>query len=338
MNSTKLIAVLCVLCLGMAFPFAGCHRPSEALNEARTADQTQKNDAEASEKAKSTEPQNQQSQNESESDVEVDPASQLRHEDLDAILWVRTSGEYQAIARQAYQSATVSVSNALLDPTWTACTEQQQMADEGAIQLADLPPAIVLDVDETVLDNSDYQISLIDSREEYNRETWKTFCKSKSSRAVPGAVDFLNRCRAAGVQILFLTNREAEVEAETRENLIAVGLMNKSDEDIIFCKHEMEDWKSSKITRRKFLAQKYRLLLLVGDDLHDFTDLGEHPTSGARQAIVTNNQSWWGTRWIVLPNPSYGGWEQSTYGYQHSSSSKTKLKLKTEALLSEENE
>ena len=72
--------------------------------------------------------------------------------------------------------------------------------------------------------------------------------------------------------------------------------------------------------------------MLLGDDLHDFTDLGRHPTSAARKEIVENHNSWWGTRWIVLPNPNYGGWEQSTYGYQHTSDSKTKLELKNEAL------
>jgi len=251
-----------------------------------------------------------------------------RHEDLDAILWVQTSGEYQAITRQTYRLAQLTLKDAIADPAWTASLEQKELVDKGEIKLADLKPAVVFDVDETVLSNAGYQVGLIDTMSEYSREGWKSFVEEKKSTAIAGAIEFVQICRDADVQVIFVTNREHEVESSTRENLISVGLMKESDPDIVFSKYEKEEWKSDKISRRTELAKKYRILLLVGDDLHDFASTGYHPTSKQRRELVNSHPDWWGKKWIVLPNPNYGGWEQSLYDWKNSSSSNTKLKLK----------
>jgi len=251
-----------------------------------------------------------------------------RHEDLDAILWVQTSGEYQAITRQTYRLAELTLKDAIADPDWTASLEQKELVDKGEVKLADLKPAVVFDVDETVLSNASYQVGLIDSMSEYSRDGWKSFVEEKKSTPIAGAVEFVQHCRDSNVQVIFVTNREHEVEASTRENLIAVGLMKESDPDIVFSKLEKEEWKSDKISRRTELAKKYRILLLVGDDLHDFASTGYHPTSEKRRELVESNPDWWGKKWIVLPNPNYGGWEQSLYDWKNASSSETKLKLK----------
>lgn len=259
-------------------------------------------------------------------------ADEQRHEDLDAILWVQTSGEYQAITRQTYRLAELSLADALADADWSASLEQQKLVDDGELKLADLKPAVVLDVDETVLNNSIFQVDLIDSKTEYTREGWKSFVESKKSTAIAGAVEFVQACREKDVTVLFVTNREHSVESATRENLISVGLMKESDPDIVFSKYEQEDWKSDKITRRTSLAKEYRILLLVGDDLHDFASTGYHPTSEQRRKLVESKPDWWGSRWIVLPNPNYGGWEQSLYDWNNSSSAATKLKGKRSKL------
>ncbi len=268
----------------------------------------------------------------SQKDEKVESES-LRHEDLDATLWVQTSGEYQAITRQTYRLAELALKDALDDATWTASLEQQELVDKGKVKLADLKPAVILDVDETVLNNSTYQVELIAAEAEYSRDGWKNFVNKKKSTPIAGAVEFVKRCRECGVQPLFVTNREHEVEGSTRENLITAGLMLESDPDIVFSKYEKEDWKSDKISRRTELAKKYRLLLLVGDDLHDFASTGYHPTFEERGNLVSKHPDWWGKKWIVLPNPNYGGWEQSLYDWKNSSSSETKLKLKRSRLI-----
>lgn len=259
-------------------------------------------------------------------------ADDLRHEDLDAILWVRTSGEYAALARQAYQSATRQIEHAVKDETWTASLEQKNLIEEDNVNIGKLPPAVILDVDETVLNNSDYQVDLVKTKSEYSRDSWKSFCKSQSSTAIPGAIEFVKQCRESGINVLFVTNREHEVESSTRENLIKVGLMKPDDPDIVYSKYEKDDWKSDKITRRTEIARQFRILLLLGDDLHDFASTGHHPSSKKRKEFATDHSDMWGTKWIVLPNPNYGGWEQSTYDWNNSSSSKTKLEKKQSRL------
>jgi len=170
-----------------------------------------------------------------------------------------------------FRAARAAVGDALVDSQWTASTEQREIFDQKTeSELSELPPAVVLDVDETVLDNSRYQVGLIESGGEYSREGWKAYVESQVATPIPGAVDFVKACRTAGVTVIYVTNREHEVESATRENLIKHGLMEEGDPDLIFTKYEKEEWTSDKKSRRQELAQKYRILLLLGDDLNDF--------------------------------------------------------------------
>ena len=278
--------------------------------------------------------QNQEESPEKDQDQEKDQEAVIEsnqpHEDLDAVLWIQTSAEYDAIARQTFRAARAAVGDALVDSSWTASTEQLKMLqgqeDEG--WLGGLPPAVVLDVDETVLDNSSYQVSLIESDGEYSRDGWKAFVEKQVSTPIPGAVAFVNACRTAGVTVIYVTNREHEVEAATRANLIKHGLMKESDPDLIFTKNEKETWTSDKETRRQELAEKYRILLLLGDDLNDLIATERHCSSEERVAAGDKYKSWFGERWFMLPNPNYGGWERSLYNHENAVSSSTKRKRK----------
>ena len=260
-------------------------------------------------------------------------ATELRHEDLDAVLWVQSSGEYKAIAQQAFRMAAIVLDVAAIDKNWTACKEQAELVANDKIKIENLQAAVIVDVDETVLDNSRYQVGLIDSGKEFSPESWETFCRSKVSAAVPGAVDYVKLCRKKGIKVFFVTNRESNVEQSTRENLIAAGLLNADDKaDTILTKNEKPNWKSSKVQRRSELAQKYRIVQIVGDDLHDFAETGDKPNPEARQKFADDNSAYWGTKWIVLPNPNYGGWERSAHGWNDRSAPEKKLELKRKQL------
>jgi acid phosphatase len=254
------------------------------------------------------------------------------HEDLDALLWVQSSAEYQAIARQTFRLATMNLGPALVDPAWTASVEQQRMFADRLPELAALPPAIIVDVDETVLDNSAYQALLIRTRTEFTRQSWLDFVRQEQSPAIPGARVLLDACRNARVQVLFVTNREYEVEYATRRNLVRAGLLREDDPDVVFTKYERESWTSDKRTRRQHLASRYRILMMLGDDLNDFLSLGQQPAAGARKAAVRRYADWWGTRWITLPNPNYGGWERSLCNWNDSAPRQSKLKMKHKAV------
>ena len=140
-------------------------------------------------------------------------------------------------------------------------------------------------------------------------------------------------CRSKGIRVFYVTNREANVEQSTRENLIAVGLLDAADKvDTILTKNEKPDWKSSKVKRRLELAKNYRILEIVGDDLHDFAETGSKPKPDARRKFADDNSAYWGTKWIVLPNPNYGGWERSAHGWNDQAEPETKLELKRKQL------
>lgn len=254
--------------------------------------------------------------------------SEVAHEDLDALLWIQTSAEYEAITRQTFRLAEMNLGNALVDPAWTASTEQQRLFAKKPPQLAALPPAVILDVDETVLDNTAYQTRLIEKQEEFSRESWLAYVREEASLGIPGAKEFIQACRDARVTVLYVTNREFEVEYATRRNLIKFGLLHEDDPDVVFTKYERETWTSDKQTRRAHLATRYRILMMLGDDLNDFITLGKHPASEKRRKSATQYADWWGQRWMALPNPNYGGWERSVYEWKDSSSRETKLKLK----------
>ena len=97
-------------------------------------------------------------------------------------------------------------------------------------------------------------------------------------------------------------------------------------------KYEKPDWKSDKETRRMQLAKEYRILQLIGDDLHDFASTGKQPQPEERQKFATENVKRWGTKWIVLPNPNYGGWERAAHGWNDNAKPQTKLELKRKRL------
>jgi acid phosphatase len=250
------------------------------------------------------------------------------HENLNATLWMQTSSEYRATCLQTYRSAIRQLGDALVHAKTSAALEQGSDVDQ-------LPPAVILDVDETVLDNSGYQAHLIDTGGQYSPDDWAAWTANSPSPPVPGAKEFLNACKAAGVTPFFVTNRANEVKAATRTNLEKYDMIPRLTEgqvDTLLCKYDEETWTSDKTTRRAHLAQSYRILLLLGDDLNDFVSVGIKPTPAARCALMEQHQDRFGKQWFMLPNPTYGGWDRAVHGWRDASSRETKVTIKREAL------
>jgi acid phosphatase len=235
----------------------------------------------------------------------------LTHETLNAVLWAQTSAEYGASTEQAYLLARVQLDEALRpeNALWTA--ELEQVGD-----YADLPPAVVLDVDEGVVDTSSFQALIIKEYGRFRLAAWNDWVREEEGRAVPGAVEFAKYAHAKGVRLFYVTNREHEVEAATRRNLHELGFPVDEDGGNILSKNERGDWGSDKGSRRKFIAASYRIVLVAGDDLNDFLS-GTRLEPRERIALARRWRSNWGTKWIMLPNPIYGGWERSLYGFDY---------------------
>jgi acid phosphatase len=243
---------------------------------------------------------------------------------LDATLWVQTSAEYRALGIEAYAAATSRLEGALGDSTWTAALEQSP-------GFGSLPPAVVLDVDETVLDNSPHQARLVASNQTFGRESWNKWVTEATADPVPGALEFTKAADDLGIAVFYVTNRNHELEQPTRENLEKHGFPLPVDEDRLLLRGEREGWGSDKTTRRAFVARGYRIVMLVGDDLNDFVS-GARVSPADRIALAERYSQWWGSRWVILPNPTYGSWEGALFQYDPTLSDSERLEKKNQSL------
>ena len=234
-------------------------------------------------------------------------SSIARDDRLDAILWQTTSAEYQVLAKSIYATATLHLERALADRHWSALPEQQD-------NFQHLPPAIIMDIDETVLDTGRFQSHLVKNRTRFSTAVWREWMSHNDPPAVPGALDFISFAQARGVTVFFITNRDQATEAATRRHLGAVGIELPTDIDTVLCANERADWGIDKGRRRRFLGQTHRALMLFGDDLGDF--ISEYRNSPAARFKEPFKHSFWGTKWFMLPNPMYGSWEGSLYDYR----------------------
>jgi len=217
-----------------------------------------------------------------------------------ASLWATTSAEYAAVALQTYAAAREKLDLALADPTWTALLEQSEGYES-------LPPAIIIDLDETVLDNRPFQMRLIREGREFDEEMWNEWVREGRAAAIPGAVEFLLYVQERNVEIFYITNRGHSVEEVTRANLAALGLPLNAEADTLLTKHERADWGSHKENRKALVADSHRVLLIVGDHLRDFVRV-EGTSRDARRNATFDHAEMWGEKWFMLPNPLYGSW------------------------------
>ena len=231
------------------------------------------------------------------------PVTPGKDDRLGGVLWVQTSAEYRALAVATFARARAELERALADLSWTAALEQQ-----GAI--AALPPAVIADVDETLLDNSPYEADSIRAGLRYEERSWGAWVNRAQARAIPGAAEFCRYAAERGVTVFYVTNRAASLEEKTRQNLAAWGFPIAGDRDTVLMAGERPEWGSDKGTRRSEVAGSFRILLLVGDDLGDFVS-GARALPEERVALAERFAEHWQTRWILLPNPYYGSWERA---------------------------
>lgn len=248
------------------------------------------------------------------------------NDNLNATLWMQTAVEYQGATVGAYRLAALMLDKALADRNWTAAVAEQT----GAFQ--DLPPAVVLDVDETVLDNSDYQAWMVLNNEAFGSKTWGAFVNTVTSRPIPGALEFTQYADGKGVKVFYVSNRTGDLEEATRKNLEKFGFPMGGNVDTVLLKNERPEWETSKKSpRRAYVAKDYRVLLVLGDNFGDFVDDYKGSLS-ARQSVMETQKGLWGERWIVLPNPSYGSWESAPFDHNYKLSEVEKRGKKEAAL------
>jgi 5'-nucleotidase (lipoprotein e(P4) family) len=189
--------------------------------------------------------------------------------------------------------------------------------------------AVIVDVDETILDNSRYQGMLIKQGVNYP-EGWTAWCNRAEATSIPGALDFLKYAHSRGVRVFYITNRKIAEKDGTARNLKSLGFPEVNDETLLVRTDTKND---SKEPRRQSVASRYHVVLLMGDNLNDFSDVFEKSkTVASRLEATEKNRSQFGTHFIVLPNAMYGDWENSIYDYNFKLSSEEK-QAKRRALL-----
>jgi len=239
-------------------------------------------------------------------------AAPTANDNTNATLWYQTSAEFRANAVQTYATASAMLPTALADKNWTALPNQKG-------QYQQLPPAIIVDIDETILDNSPTAAEGILTNTGFDPKRWDYWVSLASAKAVPGAVQFVNKAEAAGVKVLYISNRECKKrdnstkacpqKDDTLENLMAVGIQ-KIDASQIWLKSEQPGWTSEKESRRELAVKDFRIIMSIGDDFGDFLpNVKKNITPDQRFALVEQYENYWGTKWFVLPNPTYGSWE-----------------------------
>ncbi len=231
-----------------------------------------------------------------------------------AILWARDSAEYDALAMQAYRAAGDDLPRLIADKSWTALPGQKKYGQ--------LPPAIIFDVDESLISGAEFQEILVPPFVNSVFDDWNA---ENTATAVPGAVAFAKLARDQGVELFFVTNRPCEKKPDvsdpcpqqttTVQDINEAGI--PADADHVMLANERADWDREKVIRRNLIGQKYRIIMLIGDDLSDFipcvrkkvhAPCTEGATAASRQRQVELYSSYWGSGWYVLPNPMHGSW------------------------------
>jgi len=243
------------------------------------------------------------------------------HESLNAALWTQTSAEYIGNTMQAYRAAGSSLDRALANPKWTAAVEQSG-------DYSDLPPAVMLDLDQTVLDTSSYNADIILQYGAHSSEKFNAWCRQSTAPAIAGAKEFLDYAVELGVTVIYYSARREILRECTTSNLRALGLPLPDQERLL-----LNDGTSSakKAQQRTRLASQFRILLLVGDNLDDFVS-GSKIDAASRRSIARQHAGKWGREWIILPNPMYGHWEFSLYDFDYALPRDKKLQYKLQQL------
>jgi 5'-nucleotidase (lipoprotein e(P4) family) len=207
-------------------------------------------------------------------------------------LFQQRAAEYRALCLQGYNIARLRI-------------------DAFAAQ-TNKPKAIITDIDETILDNSPYAVHQGFKGMEYEPASWYEWTDRSSADTMPGAATLLKYAASKNIEIFYITNREERERISTLKNLNSFNLPNADDAHFF-----PKTTTSGKEIRRQTVMQNYEVILLMGDNLADFSNIFDKKTEAERRNNVDLSANEFGKKFIVFPNANYGDWESSLYKFNY---------------------
>lgn len=210
-------------------------------------------------------------------------------------LFQQKAAEYKALCFQAYNIARLRLDQSLSNP------------------VSAKPKAIVTDIDETVLDNSPYAVHQGLQGKDYEPVSWiNEWTVKADADTLAGAYSFFKYAASKNVEVFYITNREDKERASTLQNLQKFGFPYADERHLV-----TKSTVSSKEPRRQQLAATHDIIMLIGDNLSDFSTLFDKRSTEERTKNVQANAGEFGNKFIVLPNANYGDWESALYNYNY---------------------
>lgn len=206
-----------------------------------------------------------------------------------ATLYVQQAAEIKALNHQAY-----NIGKLRLDKILKKNTSNKKLA-------------VVVDIDETVLDNSPFEAKSILEKTSYPLY-WSEWCNLARAESISGAQEFLNYAAENGVETFYISNRKVALLDATLRNLINNGFPFADTTHVL-----LRSTTSDKEPRRSIVKENYEIVLLFGDNLGDFSNIFDNKSTADRHALVEENKELFGSKFIVLPNPMYGAWDAAMF-------------------------
>lgn len=208
-------------------------------------------------------------------------------------LWQQNAGEFRALCYQAYNIA-------------------QMRIDENTKINSKKPLAIITDIDETFLDNSPYAVTESENGKDYDPKTWTNWTAKAEAKAYPGSLDLFNYAASKKITVFYITNRDENDRTGTLKNLKDLGFPNADEAHLI-----LRSTSSDKEERRAEVLKNYNVILYLGDNLGDFSNVFYKKTQDERNRNVDDSSKQFGKKFIMLPNSGYGDWEPALPGYNY---------------------
>lgn len=216
-----------------------------------------------------------------------------------AVLWFQHSPEMNALYLQSYNTAKTNLAYNI-----------KHKAEPNKKN------AVVVDIDETILNCSPYEGWLYLTDNVYSDSSWIAWVKDSKAEPLPGTVDFLNYAKNLGCEIFYISNRKKDTQLEpTLQNLRKFNLPD-ADEKHLLLKTKGDTTltgESTKERRRLKIENEFNceILLLCGDQLADF-DKAFDVIKGEKEEQIKDSvikyQDKFSSRFIIIPNPMYDDW------------------------------